>query len=186
MKFKKRGAIYSVIALMLCVAVYLNWNYNKAENAEVNGDGVDSGSIIGQSLLVDGEGNLTGEEVNGDDDTSDYFASARLSRQRARDEAVTIFNATIANESATEDSKQQASESISKMASSAVSEAKIENLIIAKGYEDCVVFLNDDSANVIIAKLQDGLQSDDIAKIKDIVVSETKLSPESIKIIESD
>lgn len=26
-KIKKRGAIYGVIALLLCVAVYLNWSY---------------------------------------------------------------------------------------------------------------------------------------------------------------
>jgi hypothetical protein len=38
MGFKKRGAIYSIIALMLCVAVYLNWSYSRGNaEAEVNG-----------------------------------------------------------------------------------------------------------------------------------------------------
>ena len=31
MSMKKRGAVYSVVALMLCVAVYLNWSYNRQE-----------------------------------------------------------------------------------------------------------------------------------------------------------
>ena len=49
---KKRGAIYSVAALMLCAAVYLNWYYtqdgDQAEAADKK-----EGKVLGESILVD-------------------------------------------------------------------------------------------------------------------------------------
>ena len=50
---KKRGAIYSVVALMLCVAVYLNWYYSKGDPLEEGQQQAD-GKVLGESVLVDG------------------------------------------------------------------------------------------------------------------------------------
>ena len=72
------------------------------------------------------------------------------------------------------------------MAENAVKEARIENLIVAKGYQECVAFMNDDGINVIVQKTKEGLQSADIAKIKDIVMDETTFAAEAIKIIETE
>ena len=115
-----------------------------------------------------------------------YFAEARLSRQKARDEAVSILNVTVENESADEDAKAAATESIQVMAQSAMKESRIENLVIAKGYDECVVFINDNGVNVIVQKPENGLQQEDIARIRDIVISETGVSAEQIKIIETE
>jgi stage III sporulation protein AH len=41
MNIWKRNAVVAVVILFICVAVYLNWSYNKAEeipNAGVNGE----------------------------------------------------------------------------------------------------------------------------------------------------
>ena len=46
---KKRGAIYSVVALMLCVAVYLNWEYTGGEVAGAEDAG---NKVLGESVLV--------------------------------------------------------------------------------------------------------------------------------------
>jgi hypothetical protein len=186
---KKRGVIYSVVALMLCVAVYLNWSYSKSESAlNAESEANESGKILGESVLVDGtEG--TADAADGlavsAEEGEDYFSAARLSRQKARDEAVSILNSTVASETATEEAKEAANTQILAMAENATIESRIESLVMAKGYRDCVVFLNQNGVNVIVAKTQNGLADSDVAKIKDIVVSEANVTADKIKIIET-
>jgi len=175
---KKRGAIYSVIALMLCAAVYLNWNYNQnnpQDPTDVETHTV-NGGLLDNSQLV--SGNLTSDEL-------DYFAEARLSREKARDEAVGILNTTVKNEKATEDAIASASAEIEVMADNAMVESRIETLVIAKGYKECVAYVSDKSVNVIIAKNEEQLKDTDVAKIRDIVIAEAGVSADKIKIIEA-
>lgn len=196
MVIKRKSAIYSVIALMLCVAVYLNWSYNRGDDDFSAASNTDDSKILGQAQLVDGVAQTDeqgktedAQESSGFNDGSSedsYFAEARLSRQKARDEAVSILNVTVENESADEDAKAAATESIQVMAQSAMKESRIENLVIAKGYDECVVFINDNGVNVIVQKPENGLQQEDIARIRDIVISETGVSAEQIKIIETE
>ena len=193
---KKKGAIYSVIALMLCVVVYLNWSYNRGDDDFSAARNTHDSKILAQPQLVDGVAQTDeqgktedAQESSGFNDGSSedsYFAEARLSRQKARDEAVSILNVTVENESADEDAKAAATESIQVMAQSAMKESRIENLVIAKGYDECVVFINDNGVNVIVQKPENGLQQEDIARIRDIVISETGVSAEQIKIIETE
>ena len=57
-------------------------------------------------------------------------------------------------------------------------------LLASKGYEDCVVFMSEDGVSVVVSTGEEGLQTEDIARITDIVKQETGLSAESIKIME--
>lgn len=185
---KKRGAIYSVVALMLCVAVYLNWYYSKGDDFTEEGQQQADGKVLGESILVDGMTVDPEEElsVTTAQQGEAYFAQARLSRQQARDEAVNILTQTAANEGAAEEARTAASTSIQLMAGNAMVEARIESLVIAKGYQDCVAFVNDSSVNVIIAKTENGLQDTDVARIRDIVISEANVAAEAIRIIEAE
>ena len=109
---KKRGAIYSVVALMPCVAVYLNWYYSKGDPLEEGQQQAD-GKVLGESVLVDGVAGADpleqAEQTAGQG--SAYFAQARLSRQQARDEAVGILTQTAENEGAAEEARTAASTS---------------------------------------------------------------------------
>ena len=182
---KRRGAIYSVVALMLCVAVYLNWYYNKTD--EDYGSATDyqaDGKVLGESILVNGTESGESEPLAAAG--GEYFAQARLSRQQARDEAVGILSKTAENESATEEARAAASTGIQLMADNAVVESRIENLVIAKGYEDCVTFVNENGVNVIVSRPENGLTDTDVAKIRDIVISEASVAAEAVKIIETE
>ncbi len=184
---KKRGAIYSVVALMLCLAVYLNWYYTKSD--EDYGNATDyqaDGKVLGESVLVnnveeDGEAGLAAQK-----DDTEYFSQARLSRQQARDEAVSILTRTAESETSTEEARTAASTGIQVMADNAVVESRIENLVIAKGYVDCVAFVNDNGVNVIVSKTENGLTDTDVAKIRDIVISEASVTADAIKIMENE
>ena len=56
---------------------------------------------------------------------------------------------------------------------------------MAKGYSDCVAFVNNESVSVVIAGTGEGLQNSDIAKVTDIVMEETGLTADKIKIMEA-
>jgi len=61
-------------------------------------------------------------------------------------------------------------------------EASVENLICAKGFSDCVAYISDDTINVTISA--DGLEKNQIAQIKEIVIAQTGISTDKIKILE--
>lgn len=61
-------------------------------------------------------------------------------------------------------------------------EGKIENLIKAKGFEDCMVYISEDSADVMVKT--DGLLANEAAVIKDIIIQTTDIPVENVKILE--
>ena len=62
----------------------------------------------------------------------------------------------------------------------------MENLVTAKGYGDCVCFINDNSASVVVSSTENGLSANDVAKIVEIVKEETGLATDKIKVIETE
>ena len=200
MKLWKRNAVVAAIVLFVCVAVYLNWSYGK-DNADA-----DAGKTLGQATLVGGKTNdpllgaakvtATPAPANTGDDAPDgtapatatstgYFASARLNRQQARDSALSILRETMSSETAEESAKLDAGVAIETLAASTMSEAQIENLVIAKGYADCVAFISEGGVSVVVSATENGLQDSDVAKITEIVTGETGVPASQIKIIET-
>lgn len=204
---KKRGAVYGIVALMLCVAVYLNWSYFqtpeemavanqvKLEDTTDTKDGTDAATGADSSVSD------SPKDSNNQDDSAesgkvygdttevsaegDYFAQARLTRQKSRDEAISILNSTLENEAASEEAKSKANDQISSMADYAVKESELETLIKGKGYSDAVVYISDGSVSVIVAPPEGGLKSEDVAKITDLTVEKTGLPASAVKISEA-
>lgn len=192
----KRNAVVGAIVLFVCVAVYLNWNYQQGEDA-------DAGKTLGDAALVGGEtqdpllgdtstGDMSGtdqqtgdfQEGTGTAQTSNsYFAAARLNRQQARDSALALLQEASASESADQAAKDEANAAIQTMADYTVTEAQIENLVVAKGYTDCVAFISNDSISVVVEIPGAELAAEDTAKIMDIVTEATGFSASQIKII---
>lgn len=189
----KRNAVVVAIVLFVGAAVYLNWSYNN--QTEETGD--DPGKVLGETSLVNGEQDdegtaQTGEtgetgETDGEETTqTGYFASARLNRQQARDSALELLQEAAADASADQTLIDEANASIQAMATYTMSEAQAENLITAKGYGECVCFLNEDSASVVVSATENGLTESDTARIVEIVMETTGLEANQIKIIEAD
>ena len=171
-KIKKRGAVYGVIALLLCAAVYLNWSYVDAPD----------------ELLVAGQtdADTAGTDTASQSEGEDYFATSRLTREQARDEAVSTLRELSESEDADQAAKDEAAAQISALADDSVAEANIESLIRAKGYADAVVMIGDSGVNVVVAPPDGGLQATDVTVIKDIVVSETGMTAGQVKIVEAE
>ena len=176
----KRHAVVLAVLVLVGTSVYLNWRY--ADNV------AETGKILGQATLVNqnGEGvTQTGESEEIVSVSGSYFDTARLSRQQARDSAISMLQEAELDENATEDVLNEASLALQVLASYTVAEAQIESLVTAKGYEDCVVFMGEDSCSVVVAD-PDGVDSTDAARIKDIVISETDYTAAQIKIMEAE
>ncbi|MFI3227344.1 MAG: SpoIIIAH-like family protein [Clostridia bacterium] len=177
---KKRSAIYSLVALMLCTAVYLNWSYTTVPNGELVSSDVNFGDTVFVNEIEDQEVTSVISDVDGNS-----FATAKLTRTTARDEAISILNETISSDSSTEEAKNMASESIAVMSSNALAEGAIETVMSAKGFDESVVYISDDGVNVLVSKLEGEFTETDAAIIKDVVMSETDVTANKIKIIET-
>ena len=173
-KLWKRNAVVGTILVFVCAAIFLNGKY--AEKVE------QPTKILGQAQQVSGADAAAAETAG--TEGADYFASARLTRQQARDSALSLLKEASENESVDESTANEAAKSIQTLASYTLSEAQIENMITAKGYDDCVVFLSEDGVSVVVSAGEDGLQTEDVARITDIVKQETGLGAECIKIME--
>ena len=171
----KRPAVVLAVLVLVGASVYLNWRY--ADNV------AETDKILGQATLVNENGE--GVSVTNDAAENDYFATARLSRKQARDSAISMLQEAEIDENATEDVCNEASQTLQVLAGYTVAESQIENLVTAKGYADCVVFMGEDSVSVVVAAPETGLNTADVARIKDIVVNETDYTPEQIKIMEA-
>lgn len=114
---------------------------------------------------------------------ADYFASARLTRQQARDNAVSLLQEAAQRPDASEAAQNEASEGIQVLANYTMKEAQIENLVTAKGYQDCVAFMGDGSVSVVVSTGDEALQAEDVARIADIAMSETGFPASGVKIM---
>ena len=179
----KRNIVVATMAVLVCAAVGLNWKYSTQEalqQAEETGT-----KILGEATLVSGqEGTELAEDTVYEGD--DYFASARLTRQQARDSAISLLEDAAKQEDADKEVANQASESIQVLASYTLKEAQIENLVTAKGYTDCVAFIGDESVSVVVSAREGGLTDADVAKITEIVTDETGMEASQVKIIEAE
>ena len=178
-KLWKRNAVVGAVLALVVAAIVLNGRY--AENVV---EAEEAGKLLGQATEVIAPDEGAAEATEAAAESSDYFAAARLSRRQARDSALALLQEAGASEELDEAAASEVAQSIEALASYTLSEAQIENMITAKGYDDCVVFLSDGGASVVVSTGTDGLQTEDIAKITDVVKQETGLAASAIKILE--
>ena len=186
----KRNAVVVAIALFVCAAVYLNWNYEQeAQAGKTLGQSTMVGSETGDPLVKGEAGDNSAQpDSSGETGTSstsgNYFATARLNRQQARDSALSLLQDAAAREDADETVKAQVNDTIQTMADYTVTEAQIENLVVAKGYADCVAFIGEDSLSLAVSAPEGGLTEADTAKIVDVVHQTAGFTADQIKIIQ--
>ena len=144
----------------------------------------DDGFDYDQSAGMDGSNVNTDTQPPTDTETSvdSYFSTVQLSRQRSRDEAIEVLQSVVDNESSTATAKDEALAEIQKLALVMETEANIESLIVAKGFEECVAVINGESASIVVKS--EGLIASQISQINEIVYEQAGIEPVNIKIIE--
>ena len=192
---KKIGAknLIIICAVLLCgVAIGLNFiipaiiNNDKKANGIYTIDSDYYSDILanGGEARTDDEAQNAFGDTDDEDNSSDYFVNAMLSRNRARDEAIEVLNTVMRSETAVDEIRIQAQEDIAQIAKDIEAEANIEALIKAKGFEDCVAVISGGEITVIV-KAKNLLPSE-VAQITEIIYKKAGILPVNMNIIEKD
>lgn len=205
-KLKSRGAAAAVLTLALGAAVYLNWSFaREAPGLAVDApaDTVETSAaaaeVLTDPLAVEtaadaevsaedaadknfGEAQLV--SVNKDSGT-EFFESARLTRSKARDEALDALKKSLKDAKLSDEEKNELTTQLSARISNITLETKLETLIKSKGFADCVVNLEGSKANVTVMTDSDALAAEEVTRIRDALLSQCKgLTAQDITIVE--
>lgn len=176
MKIWKKNLVVTAVLLTVCGGIYVNWMYGQDQTVADLTDTLDGDKILSSDQLVMADGTI--DESN---TMVDYFAAVRLSRQEARDSAVSLLQEAMAYG---DESDTSSSAELEQIVNTALCEAQIESLVIAKGYSDCVTYIADNAVSVAVAAPEGGLQQPDVAVISDIVVTQSGYTMDKIYVVE--
>ncbi len=196
--FKKNEVIIYAIALMLVTAGYFNYSsnvenssietYSKQDVTNTN----NNDNEIKQSLATEDAGNNEDEDI-GDaklvdsknivDEQPDYFASSKLERDTNYADTLSTYTKIIEDNSVSETQKSIAMKEITKINDTKNAIKICENLLSTKGFDNYVVFVNNESINVVV-KTEGGLNKPKVAQIQNIISREFDCKIENIHITE--
>ena len=166
-----KSVVIASSAILIGLAVYLNYRWFYDPNTSLG---------YGDNNMDDGYSDDTA--ASGDaEDKNDYFTSTALDRQEARDEALDVLKMVTESQESSAEAKAEAQAKISKIAVDIQNESNIETLVKAKGFEDCVAIISDNSVSVIVSA--ESLQAAEAAQILSIVYETTGINPENVSII---
>ena len=181
MKIWKKNLIAAAVLVTVCTGIYVNWLYTEQQTAKDLTDVVDVEKVMSDELLE-----MEPVAVMGDGETvttaTDYFAAVRLSRQQARDSALNQLQEAMAY--ADQSKAAESSAQLEDIVQTALTEAQIESLVIAKGYTDCVAYMSSEGVSVAVSAPEGGLKDQDVALIADIVMSQSEYTLDEIRIVE--
>ena len=178
MKIWKKNLMAAAVLVTVCAGIYLNWLYTEDQVSKDLTDTLDADKVMGENSLVMGTEPLSESETT----VTDYFAAVRLSRQQARDSALSLIQEAMSYSQESE--AEQGQEQLEQIVQTALTEAQIESLVIAKGYAECVAYISDGGISVAVATPEGGLQQTDVAVIADIILTQSDFTMEQIRVVE--
>lgn len=196
MILKRKEVLIGSLIMLILVAAFINYNYSlpiPTDEISATADATQPSPMptadaqtarkMGEAQYVstsgDGEAVSTSGEATASDD---YFARARMERESARSKSLELLREMISSADVDAAGKQKAQDDLLKLSQASDKEAACENLVKAKGFSECVTFINGDGVSVTVKS--DGLTGADLVKIQEIVSSQTGISIKNIKIVE--
>ena len=109
-----------------------------------------------------------------------YIVDMKMTREKQRNSLTEQLNEIINNPSTADAAKVEASNIKVEMVKNSDTELKIENLLLAKGYGQAIVFIDSDKVNVVVN--MEEITQNDATKIFDIVSNQSGINRENIKL----
>jgi stage III sporulation protein AH len=186
MKFLKRKQIIVLsLVLMLVIAGYLQYSYNKSsqfseEDSAQIGDAV---YVDNQDVTGDGTASVDDSEktVTASKEANSYFAQTKMDRDVVRGKDIEIMKSITDDQSATKEAKAEAQAKMMKIVETSQKELNIENLIKGKGFSDVVALFGDDGSVDVVVKAP-AISKQQTAQIVDIVTRQANIPMEKIVI----
>lgn len=177
-KSRKTKIAISCFVLLLGVGVMGNWYWENSDlSSKVSTISSAKEKILGEATYVDATTEAATE--------SEYFSSARVDRQKARDESLEKLQAVVDSSTESEEAKKEATEKIAKISDTINIENKIETLVTAKGVNNCLAVINENANKVDIIVEVEELTDTVILQIKEIATGQLGCSYEDVTIIQS-
>lgn len=196
--FRKNQVLITSLAVLIAVAGYLNFadvdlgfgdkeastdsssildqvEYDLSDETAATDENADTAT---ETAEIPGSGSTPGEAVL--TGASDFAAQAKLSREQVRSQNKADLQEILNNTEVGDEQKQEAVNTMVQMTEIAENEAAAEMLLEAKGFENVVVNMTGETADVVVpqADLDDAKR----AQIEDIVKRKTGIAPENIVI----
>ena len=111
---------------------------------------------------------------------TDYFKSSHADRDTSRTETVMQYNAIIESEATSAEAKANAEKELAALVANMETEQRLEALIKALGYDDCLVTVGTENINVILKS--DAMTEPEVAQVLEIIVTETNKSAPNVRI----
>ena len=196
-----RKATAITLAAALVVAVYLNWQYARtgvtleedAVNvaATVETEEAVSAPIM-DGLMTEAEAVSSANKNYGEaqlvsvanNSGSKFFEEARLKRTKAHDEAMDAVQKALKSASLSAEEKKSYTQQLTGSLEDLNAENEIETLVRAKGFADCLCFLQSGRADLTVMTSGDALTAVQVAQIRDIVLSKSNVTAQNITIVE--
>lgn len=196
-----RKATAITLAAALVVAVYLNWQYARtgvtleedAVNvaATVETEEAVSAPIM-DGLMTEAEAVSSANKNYGEaqlvsvanNSGSKFFEEARLKRTKAHDEAMDAVQKALKSASLSAEEKKSYTHQLTGSLEDLNAENEIETLVRAKGFADCLCFLQSGRADLTVMTSGDALTAAQVAQIRDIVLSKSNVTAQNITIVE--
>ena len=177
---KKNQVIITSLAILIAVAGYLNFA-DVDLGVKDKEASTDSSSILedaGYDLTDSEDTSTPGEAVLTGADS--FAAQARISREQTRSQNKADLQDIINNKDIDDEKKQEAIQTMVSITDITEKEAAAELLLEAKGFEDVIVNLTGETADVVVP--EEELSQAQRAQIEDIVKRKTGIAPENIVI----
>ncbi|RAW63456.1 SpoIIIAH-like family protein [Faecalibacterium hattorii] len=196
-----RKATAITLAAALVVAVYLNWQYARTGvtleedvvnvAATVETEEAVSAPIM-DGLMTEAEAVSSANKNYGEaqlvsvanNSGSKFFEEARLKRTKAHDEAMDAVQKALKSASLSAEEKKSYTQQLTGSLEDLNAENEIETLVRAKGFADCLCFLQSGRADLTVMTSGDALTAAQVAQIRDIVLSKSNVTAQNVTIVE--
>ena len=196
-----RKATAITLAAALVVAVYLNWQYARTgvtleEDAVNVAAAVETEEAVSapimDGLMTEAEAVSSANKNYGEaqlvsvanNSGSKFFEEARLKRTKAHDEAMDAVQKALKSASLSAEEKKSYTQQLTGSLEDLNAENEIETLVRAKGFADCLCFLQSGRADLTVMTSGDALTAAQVAQIRDVVLSKSNVTAQNITIVE--
>ncbi|MDI3310188.1 MAG: SpoIIIAH-like family protein [Thermoanaerobacterium sp.] len=180
MYLKKKSIAIASLVLLIAIAFVINYNYqnginkNASSKSSLNSQLMDNSKVSNSSSTNEQSEAATAL-------SSGLFASYRQDRDINRSRSLEALQEIVNNKNTSQETRDEAQKQIIKLTETNQKELILENLIKAKRFQDAIVLIDNNTANVIVQA--DKLSAQEVAKIQDVVSQQTGFPLDNIKIM---
>lgn len=196
MKIGKKQLILTGLVLTLGAAVYLNWQFSGNTDLLSGSDAVSVSKELGEAEFVNTSSDKKAGESTAQKSTEqssskestasaskssdEYFSQAKVNRQQTQDDIAEMTKKILESSEESDAAKAEAVAKAAELATVMEQQTNVESLIKAKGFEECMVFIQNGECSIVVK--DSDLTADDALIIKDIATGQTGITVDKIKV----